>query len=140
MVRNGYYGVECAGVLLTGDFHTEIGVAQGCQPIGNPVEITRAEDNLIFELDGTQAVEVLQESLALLTEEDIQRSGRMIFIGIAMDKSIGYHSRGDYLIRNITGIDPQNSAIGVAERIETGQIVQFHLRNPLPPRKIFTPS
>ena len=41
-----------AGVLLTGNFHTEIGVAQGCQPVGNPVEITRAEDNLIFELDG----------------------------------------------------------------------------------------
>ena len=118
------------GVLLTGDFHTEIGVAQGCQPIGNPVEITRAEDNLILELEGRAAVEVLQESLALLTEEDIQRSGRMIFIGIAMDKSNRSPGPGDYLIRNITGIDPQNSAVGVAERIETGQIVQFHLRNP----------
>ena len=119
-----------AGVLLTGNFHTEIGVAQGCQPVGNPVEITRAEDNLIFELDGREAVEVLQESLALLTEEDIQRSGRMIFIGIAMDTSNRSPQPGDYLIRNITGIDPQSAAIGVAERIETGQIVQFHLRNP----------
>lgn len=119
-----------AGVLLTGDFHSEIGVAQGCQPIGSPVEITRAEDNLILELEGRDAVEVLQESLALLTEEDIQRSGRMIFIGIVMDKTNRSPGPGDYLIRNITGIDPQNSAIGVAERIETGQIVQFHLRNP----------
>ena len=119
-----------AGVLLTGDFHTEIGVAQGCQPIGNPAKITRAEDNLIFELDRREAVEVLQESLALLTEEDIQRSGRMIFIGIAMDMSNRSPKPGDYLIRNITGIDPQGAAVGVAERIETGQIVQFHLRNP----------
>ena len=119
-----------AGVLLTGDFHTEIGVAQGCQPIGNPVEITRAEDNLIFELDGREAVTVLRESIALLTEEDIQRSGRMIFVGIAMDASNRSPKPGDYLIRNVTGIDPQGSAVGVAERIEVGQIVQFHLRNP----------
>ncbi len=119
-----------AGALLTGNFHAEIGVAQGCQPIGSPIEITRAEDNLIFELDGREAVEVLQESIALLTEEDIQRSGRMIFIGIAMDTSNRLPRPGDYLIRNITGIDPQSAAVGVAERIETGQIVQFHLRNP----------
>jgi small ligand-binding sensory domain FIST len=119
-----------AGVLLTGSFHTEIGVAQGCQPIGHPLEITRAEDNLIFELDGRPAVEVLRDSIQLLTEEDIQRSGRMVFLGIAMDASNRSPKPGDYLIRNLTGIDPQGSAIGVAEKVEERQIVQFHLRNP----------
>ena len=45
------------GILLTGDFSTEIGVAQGCQPIGRPREVTRAEGRVIFELDGEPALE-----------------------------------------------------------------------------------
>ncbi|MCZ6676839.1 MAG: FIST C-terminal domain-containing protein [Candidatus Poribacteria bacterium] len=119
-----------SGVLLTGSFRTEIGVAQGCQPIGHPLEITRAEGNRIFELNGKPALAVFRESMALLTEEDIQRSGRMVFLGLAMDTSNRAPKIGDYLIRNITGVDSQHSVIGVAEKVEDGQIVQFHLRNP----------
>lgn len=118
-----------AGLLLTGSFHTEIGVAQGCQPIGRPLEITRAAGNIIYELDGQPAVEALQRSVELLTEEDIRRSGRMIFLGIAMDGSNRSPKRGDYLVRNLTDIDREQSAIGVAEVVKAGQIVQFHLRN-----------
>ena len=38
------------GALLTGDFSAEIGVAQGCQPIGAPREVTKADGRVIFEL------------------------------------------------------------------------------------------
>ena len=36
------------GILLKGNFSTEIGVAQGCQPIGRPREVTRAEGRVIL--------------------------------------------------------------------------------------------
>ena len=119
-----------AGTLLTGSFHTEIGVAQGCQPVGRPLEITHASGNQILELEGTPALAALRQSLTLVTEEDVQRSGRMIFLGIAIDQSNRPPEPGDYLIRNITGVNQQHSAIGVAEDVEVGQTVQFHLRNP----------
>ena len=33
-----------------------------------------------------------------------------------------------FLIRNLIGVDPNNGAVAVAERVRAGQNVQFHLR------------
>ena len=117
-----------SGALLTGSFHMEVGVAQGCQPFGKASEITRADGNKILELNETPALEVLQKSLELLTEEDMRRSGGMVFLGMAMDDSNRSPEIGDYLIRNIVSIDRDSSAVESAEHITEGQIVRFHLR------------
>ncbi|MCS5610562.1 MAG: FIST N-terminal domain-containing protein [Candidatus Poribacteria bacterium] len=124
-----------SGALLTGSFHTEVGVAQGCQPFGKAAEITRADGDKILELNEIPALEVLQKSLELLTEEDIRRSGGMVFLGMAMDNSNQSPEIGDYLIRNIMGIDRDSSAIESAEHITEGQIVRFHLRTPYAARQ-----
>ena len=76
-----------------------------------------------------------QKSLELLTEEDIRRSGGMVFLGMAMDNSNQSPEIGDYLIRNIVGIDRDSSAIESAEHITEGQIVRFHLRTPYAARQ-----
>ena len=118
------------GVLLTGNFSTEIGVAQGCQPIGRPREITRAEGRVIFELDGEPALENFKGTLQLLTQDDIRKSGGTVFVGIAMDPENINPNRGDFLIRNLVGINEEHAALAVSEEISEGQLVQFHLRNP----------
>jgi len=126
---------SASGALLTGSFHIEVGVAQGCQPFGKASEITRADGNKILELNEIPALEVLQKSLELLTEEDIRRSGGMVFLGMAMDDSNQSPEIGDYLIRNIMSIDRDSSAIESAEHITEGQIVRFHLRTPYAARQ-----
>ena len=118
------------GVLLTGDFSTEIGVAQGCQPIGRPREITKAEGRVIFELDGEPALENFKGTLQLLTQDDIRKSGGTVFVGIAMDPENKNPIRGDFLIRNLVGINEEHAALAVSEEVTEGQLVQFHLRNP----------
>ena len=118
------------GILLTGDFNTEIGVAQGCQPVGRPREVTRAEGRVIFELDGKPALENFKGTLQLLTQDDIRRSGGTVFVGIAMDPENRNPIRGDFLIRNLIGINEEHDALAVSEEITEGQLVQFHLRNP----------
>ena len=118
------------GILLTGNFNTEIGVAQGCQPIGKPREVTRAEGRVIFELDGEPALENFKGALQLLTQEDIRRSGGTVFVGIAMDPENRNPIRGDFLIRNLVGINEEHAALAVSEEVTAGQLVQFHLRNP----------
>ncbi len=118
------------GILLTGDFNTEIGVAQGCQPVGRPREVTRAEGRVIFELDGEPALENFKGTLQLLTQEDIRRSGGTVFVGIAMDPENRNPIRGDFLIRNLIGINEEHDALAVSEEVTEGQLVQFHLRNP----------
>ena len=119
------------GLLLTGDFRTEIGVAQGCQPIGKPREVTKADGRVIFELDDEPALENFKDVLKLLTQDDIRRSGGTVFIGIAMDDTNTNPTRGDFLIRNLIGINEEHAAIAISEEVKDGQLVQFHLRNPL---------
>ena len=118
------------GVLLTGNFSAEIGVAQGCQPIGKPREVTKAEGRVIFELDGEPALENFKATLQLLTQDDIRRSGGTVFVGIAMDTENRNPTRGDFLIRNLVGINEEHAALAVSEEVTEGQLVQFHLRNP----------
>ena len=118
------------GVLLTGNLTTEIGVAQGCQPIGKPKEVTKVEGRIIFELDSEPALENFKGTLQLLTQDDIRRSGGTVFVGIAMDAENREPTRGDFLIRNLVGINEEHAAIAVSEEVTEGQLVQFHLRNP----------
>ena len=120
-----------AGLLLSGNFSTEIGVAQGCQPIGKPREVTKADGRVIFELDGEPALENFKGALQLLTQDDIRRSGGTVFVGIAMDHTNENPTRGDFLIRNLVGINEQHAAIAISEEVKEGQLIQFHLRNPL---------
>ena len=118
------------GVLLSGNFNTEIGVAQGCQPIGKPREVTKADGQIIFELDGEPALENFKGTLQLLTQDDIRRSGGTVFVGIAMDDTNKNPTRGDFLIRNLVGISEEHAALAISEEVKVGQLVQFHLRNP----------
>ena len=119
------------GLLLTGNFSTEIGVAQGCQPIGKPREVTKADGRVIFALDGEPALENFKNVLKLLTQDDIRRSGGTVFVGIAMDDENSTPTRGDFLIRNLVGINEEHAAIAISEEVKEGQLVQFHLRNPI---------
>ncbi len=118
-----------AGIMLTGAFRTEIGVAQGCQPVGKTHEITKSQGRIIFELDGTPALEHFKETLHLLTQADIRQSGGMVFVGIAMDTNNPEPTRGDFLIRNLVGINEEHAALALSEAVTDGQRVQFHLRN-----------
>ena len=124
-----------AGMLLSGAFHTEIGVAQGCDPIGQPLEITHAERNVIYEIDGNPALHALQGGLESLTAEELRQSGRVVFIGLAMDRENPVPRRGDFLVRNLVGYDQESGAIAVSEDVSTGQFVQFHLRNSFAAKK-----
>ncbi len=118
------------GILLTGGLSAEIGVAQGCQPIGKPREVTRSAGRVIFELDGEPALERFKGTLQLLTQDDIHKSGGTVFVGIAMDPENKNPIRGDFLIRNLVGINEEHAALAVSEEVREGQLVQFHLRNP----------
>jgi small ligand-binding sensory domain FIST len=50
-------------------------------------------------------------------------------MGIARDEFKAQLSQGDFLIRNLLGVDPRHGAIAVGDRIRPGQRVQFHLRD-----------
>ncbi len=115
-------------VVLTGDIAVDTIVAQGCRPIGDPLFVTRCERNIIFELDGRRPFEVLQELVKRADERDRALFRHSLFLGVVMKEQPEYR-QGDFLIRNLAGIDPASGAIAVGALPELGAVVQFHLRD-----------
>ncbi len=104
-------------------------VSQGCRPVGNDFTVTKGEGNVISELGGKPPVERLQELVAVLPPEDRELVGQGLHVGRVIDEYQADPGRGDYLIRNVVGVDPQSGALAVGEEVEVGQTMRFHLRD-----------
>jgi small ligand-binding sensory domain FIST len=123
------YEEGAVGVALDGNLEVETVVAQGCRPIGTPLFATRAEGNLIHALDGTPAVEVLEALYAELPARDQALFRTSLFIGVVMDERREVYRQGDFLVRNLVGIDARTGALAVSARIRPNAVVQFQLRD-----------
>ena len=117
------------GVALTGNVTVDTIVAQGCRPIGDPMFVTRSERNVIHELDGQRAGAVLQELYAHTSADDQQLFRHSLHIGIVMREDRQEYGHGDFLIRNVMGIDGKSGALVVGALVRDGMVVQFHLRD-----------
>jgi small ligand-binding sensory domain FIST len=119
----------CITLALTGNIEIDTVVAQGCRPIGDPLFVTSAHENLIRELDGRAPRDVMAELFERLPAVDREVFSQSLFIGVAMKTDASEYVPGDFLIRNILGMDPQSGALWVNAQIPAKSIVQFHLRD-----------
>src|SRR5262245_53302639 len=117
------------GVALSGDVVVDTIVAQGCRPIGDPMFVTRSERNVIHELDGTRAGKVLQDLYDRVDADDRQLFRHALHLGIVMREDRQEYRQGDFLIRNVMGIDGKSGALVVGALVRDGMVVQFHLRD-----------
>lgn len=117
------------GVLLTGDIELQTIVSQGCRPIGRPYIITKAQSNVILELAGIPAMEALRKLVVSLSEQERAIAQRALFIGVVMNEHLQSFQRGDFLIRNLIGMDPNSGALAVGDQLQVGQTVQFQIRD-----------
>jgi small ligand-binding sensory domain FIST len=117
------------GVALRGALELDAVVAQGCTPIGVPMFVTRHQQQVIFDLDGRPAIEVLQRLFESLDVRDRARARYSLLLGVVMDRQREFYDRGDFLIRDLVGIDPQSGALATATPLYKNAVVQFHLRD-----------
>jgi small ligand-binding sensory domain FIST len=118
-----------AGLQFSGSFEAVIDITQGCQPITEPMVITKAEGNLIFEIDNRPALEVFAKLLKGPIAEDLRRALMFIFVGLPADPGQATITPGQYLVRNIIGLDPKKGIVGVADQVREGQSMIFTLRD-----------
>jgi small ligand-binding sensory domain FIST len=123
------YRSGCITLALTGNVQIDTVVAQGCRPIGDPMFVTAAHENLIRELDGATPRDVLAELFERISASDRELFSQSLFLGLAMRKGASQYVPGDFLIRNILGMDPQSGALWVNSNIAANSVVQFHLRD-----------
>jgi small ligand-binding sensory domain FIST len=117
------------GVLMQGPLGLRSIVSQGCRPIGRHMVVTRAEDNIILELGGKPPFQQLQELWQGLGPADQQLFQQGLHIGRVINEYGGDFQRGDFLVRNVLGLDRSSGALAITERVRVGQTVQFHVRD-----------
>jgi len=128
-VNKERYRSGMVGIALSGNIAIDTIVAQGCRPIGNAFSITKCEKNILIEIDGQKPIEVLQSLYQELSDADQQLMQHSLFIGLAMTPFNENLSRGDFLIRNLMGVDSKTGAITLGALLREGQTAQFHLRD-----------
>ena len=111
--EEGLFEHGAAGVVLRGSVRLAPLVSQGCRPIGPLLEITRSERNIVYELGGKPAYEGLAEMLSDLEEDERRRFMRAPHVGLRpLPSSSGEEAR-DFLVRGVTGVDPEDGAIAL---------------------------
>jgi len=142
-LAGGDFSERLTQVYLNGDVFEEGGVAvavggdvklasvisQGCTPIGETWTLTRVNQNVIQEIGNRPAYEVLAETVQNLSEEEQKAARGNLLIGLVINEYLEDFHRGDFLVRNLLGADPQSGAIAVGALPRMGQTIQFQRRD-----------
>ncbi len=114
-----------SGVLFSAGLEVAAGLSQGCQPIGPSRRITAAERNIVIAIDGQPALDVLLDDLGVETAADLSPTDANTMVAFPVAGS----DTGDYMVRNLMGIDAEQGLLAVGEIVESGQNILFCRRD-----------
>lgn len=117
-----------SGMLFAGDFEISTGASLGCRLIGPPRRITAVQNNILIELDGRPALEVLKQTIGPLGD-DLRRAAAMVYLAVTFDPKAEHLEHGRYLIRNLIGFDEKRGLIGTVYQPHAGDLIGFALRD-----------
>lgn len=129
ILDDAVYRAGLVGVSLRGPVRIDTVVSQGCRSVGEPMVVTGARKNVILTLGGRPALQVIRELIESLPADDQELLKRGLFVGRVIDEYKDRFGRGDFLIRNVVGVDEPAQAVAVADLLRVGQTIQFHLRD-----------
>jgi small ligand-binding sensory domain FIST len=114
-----------AGVLFSEEVGVVTRLSQGCSPVGPRRTISEAQRNILIRLDEEPALDVLKEDIGEVLARDLARIGGYIFAGLPIPGS----DTGDYLVRNLLGIDPNEGLVAIGDMVQEGGEVMFCRRD-----------
>jgi small ligand-binding sensory domain FIST len=123
------YADGAVGVVLPPGVGATSVVSQGCRPIGEPMIVTKAERQVIYELAGQPALSRLLGLIESLGPDERALVQGGLHVGCVIDESKSTFERGDFLIRNVIGADRDVGAIAVGDEVAVGATVQFQVRD-----------
>ena len=114
-----------SGVLFSGDIQVISSLTQGCTPLGSKHVITACNGNIVAELDGKAALDVFKQDIGEVLSRDLSRVAGYIFAGFPVPGS----DTGDYLVRNLIGIDPEEKLLAIGDNLENDTRIMFCRRD-----------
>lgn len=135
-IADGVYTGGLSGVL----FGPEVGlisrVTQGCQPIGPPRTVTKAEDNFVLTLDGRPALDCALQDLGLTGDapaDEMAHALSSTLVGLRRGNDDLPQERGTFgaatLVRHLIGVDPRHRVLAIADQVESGTQLAFCRRD-----------
>ena len=114
-----------SGVMFASTVEVTTGLSQGCSLIGRRHEVTEGERNIILKIDDRPAMDVFEEEIGEVLARDLSRVGGFIFAALPIAGS----DTGDYLVRNLVGVDPENRILAIGDYVRPGMPIQFARRD-----------
>lgn len=117
-------------------------ITQGCAPLAGEHLVSSCQSHYIHTLDGRPALDVMLDDLGVSAPARASRDGeeilralpagrlaRGLMIGFAPAGTPRGFGFGDYLVRNVVGIDPANRLLAVAAQPREGERAVFCTRD-----------
>ena len=96
------------GILLGGKLNFGLGVKHGWKPLGKPRYVTKCNDNIVYEIDGTPAAKVYEEYFACgLTE----LRKKLKYISVLYPIGVYLPGEKEYLLRNLKSVGNDGSLV-----------------------------
>jgi small ligand-binding sensory domain FIST len=114
-----------SGVVFNSQQPILTGLTQGCTPIAGKRTISDCDNNVINRIDDRLALDVLKEDIGEILARDLNRAAGYIFAGLPIRES----DTGDYLVRNLVGVDSKGGRIAIGDIVTPGQPIQFCRRD-----------
>jgi len=124
-IAGDLYEGGLSGVLLSSEVPVITGLTQGCTPLGSKHTISQCDRNILVNLDGRPALDVFREDIGEVLSKDLSRVAGYIFAGLPVPGS----DTGDYLVRNLIGIDPEQKLLAVGDLLEDDASIMFCKRD-----------
>jgi small ligand-binding sensory domain FIST len=115
-----------SGILFDPDVAVATALSQGCAPFGQIHTITNCQRNIVIRLDERPALDVFREEIGEALARNLPRAAETIGAALPVAGS----DTGDYLVRNLMGVDENNGLIALGEMLAKGQSLQFCRRDP----------
>jgi len=122
---------EEGGVALSvcGAVALESVLSQGCTPIGETWIITKTDRQFLVQIANRPAYAVLVDTFNALSKEDQAKTQGNLFVGLASTEYRDEFKRGDFVVRNLLGADPEHGLLAIGAMARPGQTLQFHRRD-----------
>src|SRR5215213_5873827 len=116
--------------LLSGKAQTSWAISHGLIPIGGERIVTRSKGNVIYEMDGKPAVEVLKEYLPDTHDITEDRDWMRYAITLALSFRAPSHIKDEeYVVRGIPSVNLSEGSITVQTDVQEGTSLWFSSRD-----------
>jgi len=116
---------DISGIVFDENNPVITSLSQGCTPIGEAHTLSQCDHHIAISIDDRPALDVFKEEIGDVLARNIDRAAGYIFAGFPVKGS----DTGNYLVRDIIGIDIENNHLAIADDMKADSQIIFCKRD-----------